>query len=526
MLLRNFVLTDEIGNFHYAEFPDDPERGSFLFVDQDDKKVTVQVDRFSTLPFYYAVHDKRLYGATRIADLLSILPSDYQRKLDVLSAIEFLRTNCMIGEKTFLEGIRRVPFGHQLVFSKVTGKVELQEYWRLPGILLDHTEGKWLKLLRHGFLQSVRDASAGAEKIGIHLSGGMDSRQLLGALLSEGRKFDCFTYGVPDSLDVKVAHNLARHLSLNHHYLPWDGLKGYRQNWQTHFNLTEGMQSFFHGHGIELYPVEAGLVDRVLHGHFIDFFLQAHRYSERFEGNSGPLVEKLLYETFDGGVCSTMRGDSCEHLVFGASWRGAFRESILQEIRRFDYLPPEKRYDAIYFIHHGLRRLLPQVQAGACYVDYRLPGLHRDFFELTWAVPGRIRRDRHLQQKLLSLLYPKMMEIPLVKDNVQLLYAGHNPLRRASFKIAEHLRARHWLGFHPHYNYYAKGLLEMANRDLYAWMRSDIYAFGLENFGFIRAEFLSHAFQGRAFDPLIGLSFYGSLYTLMQFMKVYGVKPG
>lgn len=521
MLYPLYTIGDNDNAFLYAEYPHDLEKGSFLHVQENAAQISVRVDRFSTIPFYFAVYKGRLYGSTKLHLLLQSLPPDFPRRPNAVAAIEFLRMNSMLDGKTLLEGIDRVPNGHELIFNKREATLAVRCYWRLPGSVRQFTEKEALAALQETFLRAIRSSVQAGQRVGMHLSGGMDSRQIFGAFLKEHIPFAAFTYGVPQNIDVKIAKRLAAKFNIPHHYFPWQGVNGFKVNADEHFLLTDGMHALYHGHGIDIHKHEREVVDVIVYGHFLDLFIQAHRYDSFFETGHGPLTDKRLYELFDGGPCSVLRGDSMEPLMLPKKYRGCFRESIYGEIDRVSYMEPEKRYDALYFLHHGARRLMPQVQAGAQFLDFRVPGLEKDFFDVAWSVPGKLRMHRTLQQKLLLLLNRHMMAVPVVKDNTEIFYMGKNVLPRAMAKAEAVLRRSRIPLLRPHYDYYGRGLSCLADKDLYSWMRKEVLSAPIMDCGFINAEYVRFLFSGDSFNPFIGNGHYGALFSLSKFLRSY-----
>lgn len=508
-------------NFSYAEYPEDPEKGSFIHIQEDDSEIHIKVDRFSTIPFYFTVHSGRLFGSTKLHLLLGSLSATFQRKLDVQAAIEFLLTNTMIGNKTLLQGINRIPFGHALIFRKDSRQVRFNQYWRLPGTVKQYSEKTAVEALRDSFLQAIRDCVRPFTKVGMHLSGGMDSRQIFGAFLKEKVDFQTFTYGVPQNIDVIVARRVAARFGIQHNYYKWMGVEVFRQKADEHFMLTDGMQALYHGHGIEVHNEQRRLVESVFHGHFLDLLIQAHIHDPFFEVDHGALTSEKLYETFNGGPCSVIKADCVGPAIFQKQFRDVFRESIYNEINNLAYMEPQKRYDSMYFIHHGLRRLLPQVQSGAQFLDFRVPGLHKDFFEVSWSIPGLLRKHRKLQKKLLVSLNKAMMEVPVVRDNVQIEYMGHNFLLKLTSRLELMLRNPQVRVLRPFYSYYGKELRRMADVDLYHWIKKEVLEADLEDHGFINPDYVQFLFKDDRFNPSISDGHYGALFSLSKFISTY-----
>ncbi len=514
------TLEDNKDNtFIYAEYPQAIEMGSFIQIKENTKKIEVKVDKFSTIPFYYIVIEKKLYGSTKLNLLLEKLPKSFKKKLNIEAAIEFLRTNTMIADKTFIEGIKRVSFGHMLLFDKTSGNYQEKEYWKLPGDISYQSKKNILTELENSFLNTIRLESEGSEKLGMHLSGGMDSRNIMGALLKLNTPFTTYTYGVKENLDVQVAKLLSEKLLLDSRFIEWDGVSSFKKNADLHFSLTDGMQSLIHGHGIEVHEIESKEVDRILYGHFLDFFIQGHIYNKEFEGKKTDRTDELLYQLFNGGPCSIMKGDGVENEMFTKEYHGMFRNSIENEIRKLDYMIPEKRYDALYFIHHGLRRLMPQVQSGAQYLDFRLPGLKEDYFNIAWAVPGKYRKDRKLQEELLRRLHAGMMELPIVKDNKRLSYMGNKKSTRLLSMTKNRIQNSRFKFLFNEYNYYGEGIQKLAEIQLFNFMKKEILSAKLERFGFIKEEYIQSLFKTNKF--IAGVSFYSTFYTLSKFINKY-----
>jgi len=514
------TLKDDKNNAYlYAEYPEDMECGSFLQIKETSDFIEIKVDKFSTIPFYYIVFEKKLYGSTKLGLLLEQIPKPFKRSLNIEAAIDFLRTNTLIADKTFITGIKKISFGHELFFNKSTGDYQEKVYWELPGDISGQSKENTLAKLESSFLDTIRMEIKNSERVGIHLSGGMDSRNIMGALLNIGVSFSTYTYGVNENLDVKIAKGLSEKIGLKSTFIEWDGVKSFKGNSDLHFQLTDGMQSLIHGHGIEVHEQEAREVDTILYGHFLDFFIQGHIYNKEFEGARTKQTNESLYQLFNGGPCSILSGDNVEHKMFKSEYHGVFRNSIEREVTKLDYMIPEKQYDALYFIHHGLRRLLPQVQSGAQFLDFRLPGLKQEYFNVAWSTPGVYRKDRGLQEEMLRRLHAGMMEFPIVKDNTKLSYMGRQKIKRLMSRMKNKVQGSRFKFLFNEYNYYGKGMQDMANAQLYEFMRKEILAARLEEFGFLKKEYIDGLFKTGRFSA--GLSLYSTFYTLSKFINKY-----
>ncbi|MFC1497528.1 asparagine synthase-related protein [Verrucomicrobiota bacterium] len=503
--------------FTYYEYPLDPEKGIFIEIEKNDVEVRVKVDRFAAIPFYYAVFENTFYGATKLDLLLHDMPEHFRRKLNIRAAIQFLRTNTMIAEETLMEEIRRIPYGSELVFNKKNGRLHLRRYWRLPGESRRYSEKDALHALHDSFDAAVKDSTQETERVGMHLSGGMDSRQIMGALLENNVEVKAFTYGVPENLDVVIAGRLVKSMGLEHYMIEHKGVFSFKDNFEKQIMLTDGMQALFHGHGLEVHEVEKQYVDTVVYGHFIDLFSQAHQYNPLFEHDQGQQTKESLYQLFNGGACSIMRVDEKEDGMFARDYVGLFKESICQEIDKLDYMDAEKKYDALYFIHHGFRRLLPQALSGAQFLDFRLPGLHRDFFEVQWGIPGRLKKHRRLQRKLISRFYPDVSEVHLVRNNTQLEYCGSNILKKVICLTQEYLRKEGLIT--PLYNYYGAEMRRLANGQLYQWMKSEIQDGPLRGSSFLKETYMRRLFSDDMFQQDVSVHHYGALMMLSAFMR-------
>ncbi len=520
MKYQYVTLDGSARNFFYAEYPADPEKGSFLEVTEDLDRIRVRVDRFSTIPFYYAVHENKLYGSTKLHLLIQALPASFPRKLNYPAAIEFLRTNSMIASKTLMAGVERVPYGHELIFDKQCSQIRLHEYWRLAGDIILYDENDLIANLSETFQRVVKTYVSRVERVGMQLSGGMDSRQIIATLKKLEIPFKAFTYGVPQNIDVLIAQQLAKKFGIPHNFDEWNGAACFRNNFDDQFIMTDGMQALFHGHGIATYLQEACCVDTVIYGHFLDLFIQAHSYDSYFEKDYGLFTVKHLYEKFDGGVCSVMRGDSIEHDMLENEWHGVYAANIYSEIRKFDYMIPEKRYDALYFVHHGLRRLLPQVQAGAHSVDFFLPGLDRDYFDLSWSVPGSLRSHRELQKKLLKTICVDVLCVPVVRDNCQIEFLGSSSIDKWKSMYHQFMN-KHYGGNTYMYDYYGTGLPQMVNDQLYLWIKGLVTSSALNGLGLIKQEYIDELFRHDQLHKQVSLGHYGALITLCRFVDTY-----
>jgi asparagine synthase (glutamine-hydrolysing) len=202
-------------------------------------------DQVASHPLYYTqVGDMLVFGsgARAVAQAPGLRPVVNTSAIAELVVFEHL-----YGDKTLFGGVQLLLPGTILRFHD--GKLSRSQYidFQFPQDyeILDETHyiEEWVQRAR----QAVARQARGPAPLGVLLSGGLDSRMILGMLGDNGVEVRTITFGIPDCDDEHSARAMAQVLHLPHKFIPLapDYLAHYAAKG---VRLTDGQKSVVHFH--------------------------------------------------------------------------------------------------------------------------------------------------------------------------------------------------------------------------------------------------------------------------------------
>ena len=229
----------------------------------DDGVVEVSVDGVALIPVYWGVDDGRLIASTHLASLVSLgLPAD----IDETAVAEYLVMHHPLGVRTLLTRASTLPPGGWLTWRD--GRIARQG--SRPALstpttvevddseVIDAFAGLWPSVLA--------DAFDGAGRVGVSLSGGLDSRAIAEGATGIGERPLAMTYGDSGSEEVVVAAQVAEALGLPHLVMPVTESDILHDSAQT-LTLLDGCHSPNEMYDAWFSGRLRDVVDTVLNGH-------------------------------------------------------------------------------------------------------------------------------------------------------------------------------------------------------------------------------------------------------------------
>ena len=196
------------------------------------------------------------------------------------------------------------------------------------------------------FIDSVERRCRKNERVGIELSGGLDSRVILAAMPKGDHPINAVTFGIKESDDAQIARKVAKVKGIDHHFFEIN-----QSNWLAPrldgIWWTDGQMDVLHMHGIECLSQEKRLFDVCLNG-----FL----------------------------------GDA----LLGGSY---FNDSKWTTTEKFQ--------------NRGRRFINLGIKLGLIFMETRIPFFSNRLMELTIAIPEKLRTDSHIYKKMLLRKFPK-----------------------------------------------------------------------------------------------------------------------
>ncbi len=157
---------------------------AFAIADLPGKRILLSRDRFSMKPLYLLSVRNDLYFASEIKQLLPLLP---KREVDQDIMASYLSQGLIDHTTdTFFRGISQVPAKTSLVVCLNTGKTHAQQYWDYaPRDPENNNADDAIETFRSLFIDSVRIRLRSDVKVGVLLSGGLDSSAI--AVVAKGQ---------------------------------------------------------------------------------------------------------------------------------------------------------------------------------------------------------------------------------------------------------------------------------------------------------------------------------------------------
>ena len=199
--------------------------GMFAFAIWDERRheLFAARDRFGEKPFLFAPDGNGGWVFASEANALLAHPG-VERRIDRRGLAQYLTLNYTLSDATLLEGVRKLPPAHFMVWRKGRGEPEIYRYWDLGGHFRNKrrhvSEAAAADELAELIDDSVRLRMVADVPIGAFLSGGIDSSTIAAAMSRQvGSDFvKTFSIGFSERSysEVDEARFMADYLGVDH----------------------------------------------------------------------------------------------------------------------------------------------------------------------------------------------------------------------------------------------------------------------------------------------------------------------
>lgn len=197
---------------HHNNIPNKID-GSFnaAIFDRKCREATIFNDRFGHRQLYYYEDSEIFLFSTEYKAFLAY--DTFSKKLDYNGISDYFNFGYLLGDKTFFSDVKILRGGNEILFKN--GKISLKQYWECH---FPEESGQPIQELIEEvdsiYPSIIRKQTAGAKDVIIPLSGGLDSRFILGHTVRAGIEPHVFTHGRNGCLDSKIAYQVANRLGI------------------------------------------------------------------------------------------------------------------------------------------------------------------------------------------------------------------------------------------------------------------------------------------------------------------------
>ena len=373
-------------------------------------------DRFSSRPlFYYLANNCKLLFATQLSAIL--LSSEVPRELNMRSIFEFFTFQRVLGTKTFYKDINIFPPATVLHYRD--GSILFTPYWKMKYKEEKHQKKYYVNKLAEAIKKSVMRRTQGNYRLGLLLSGGLDSRVVLAA---SDKKMVCFTFGDFENREVKIAKRIAGARGCKHIFLKRE-LDHYVNLIDKAVKIGNGMYSVIHAHNIGFSEIREKC-DILFDGFAPELFFRGtnlpHRSLKFFGKSFFTILDKLSNESLPYKIIEKLKYSLYRKIpqqLFSKSYLSILDSVLLNSVNNI-LTEMESNCTNIYdkFIWLDTRYLsrYPSFlfeNSIMSFVDERSIVFDNNVLDLHLKMPFYIRSTSRIWKKALAKLDPKIAAI-------------------------------------------------------------------------------------------------------------------
>jgi asparagine synthase (glutamine-hydrolysing) len=242
---------------------------NIIIIDKIKEEVVLITDRNGLKLLYIYFDENHFLWSNSVSELISLFKDKYKLKIKPTSIGMFMKFGYLLGNQTYFENVTLTNPASIYNFKLKNNILESFYYWTWDKIksrkidfetATDHAS----KLFNNAVLSRFSEK----ERIGISLSGGLDSRYIVSAITKNIPDYKGFlhTFGLNYCLDIKIAKTIAEKINWHHKLCFLNDLNLIDKRERIVFQ-TDGMFDMQHMHGLEFIDVLKNYIDINLNGY-------------------------------------------------------------------------------------------------------------------------------------------------------------------------------------------------------------------------------------------------------------------
>jgi len=378
--------------------------GIFLFAiyDCNTHELIICNDRYGLKPLYLCDRHDYLLFSSEIKAILQ--DASFKRKINLNAMAELFSFGFVLGNNTLIESIELLPPASIYTYSNAKSKIK--QYWNWSKIkkidVID--EEKIVDELGRLWLQAVERRMQGNGKIGVSLSGGLDSRAIVSAIDPKHLPIHTMTFGKKNCDDYTIAKRVCDKLGIKHHFVEITA-EGWYSGIEKTVWITEGFLNIIHQHTWDAFDrmkensdiiLNGFLGGAVMGGSYLPDIIDTTKNIDEYQNNVFSKMNK-------GYVCIEDEKKLYNPQIFESLFRYSYfslKKTIDREIKN----PDENDY---FFINNrGRKFVLMGTVSVQTKLENRKPFFDNDFIEFVYSLPNEIRSNSYVYNKMLSKFFP------------------------------------------------------------------------------------------------------------------------
>lgn len=391
--------------------------------DTKSRRLIVANDRLGLQPTFYA---RTSNGVTFAGGVRAVLADTaVSRDVDHVGLAQFLTFDHCLHDHTYVEAVRLLPPGSIMTWQD--GRLEITPTWRPKHPrqyeLID--EHDWIDMTAAAMRTAVKRQANGDLRLGMLLSGGLDSRYLL-ALLRDGLvtdEFHTFTWGIPNCDDARFAKEMASKCGTSHHFyeLKPDWLLGLADEC---VRRVDGMGNVVNLHARATLDQQAPHTDVLYKGFLGDAMAGfAQMYPHWADYNDETRIQAHWSVHRMQGVITLEQDEQDE--LFSDYFKAMIGNGVLAGYKKGmddsgSTLLADQR---IYYDYRQRvpRQTLNGVEMARARTAVRLPFADNDLVDLFLRIPPGLRDGRRVMRDAFIKSYPHLAKIPVPNTGLPMI---------------------------------------------------------------------------------------------------------
>lgn len=455
-------------------------KGMFIIaiIDLSTNQLLIINDRFGLYPLFYSYRAGKLVFAPEMKGIFC--DESFPVKIDYTAFAQYVRFQQLLGVRTFFEDILLLSPATILTYDFASGSCYKKTYWSFSEIQLnsdisfDETIEESARLLD----KSIKIRSNGDYRPGVYLSGGLDSRTILG--LIDHRPVSSITYGRQDCRDVIYGNQIAKKSGSDHLWIDLPNGDWVIENFDFHLELTEGYHSWIHAHGISTLGIAKNVMDVNLTGFGGGMVMGKHLIEPKlYKAVDDLALTTYLFYKFNQKYTWPSLNEAEENMLYTAPLRNRLRglayESFCEELNPFLNYRPDIKSELFYLHNHERRLTLNYITFTRSHLEVRIPFYDYDLIDFMYSLPADYRMELRIFRPVMQKLIPELSWIPYERDEMlpttnTLIRSGHAAIVKMKRRVNRHI----WKFFPEYFTLYAD-YENYLRQDLRAWAEDILF---------------------------------------------------